>query len=317
MATDLVTGAFGYTGSRIAERLLAQGRRVLTLSRRNGRDHHLAGRVERLAYDFDEVRLTAALAGVDTAYVTYWMRFPRGDATWEQMVDNVDRLARAAIAAGVRRLVYISVSNARLGSSTAYFRAKAAAENRIRDAYKAANAGQSFAIVRPTLLYGPADILINNMAWTLRRLPVFGIPGDGIYRVQPVHVDDVADLCIRLGAADAPADVFAAGPETLTFNELTRVVRAAVGSRALVTHMPPLLVLASTKVVGLLVRDVILTRDEIRELMESLLVADDPAGTCPTRLSEWLATNREQVGRRYSSELARNFRLERPRGNGS
>jgi NADH dehydrogenase len=300
---DLVTGAFGYTGSRIAERLLADGRRVVTLSRRDGGSHPLAGRIERMPYDFDEAALAAALDGVETVYVTYWMRFPRGETTWGEMVENVGRLARASVAAGVRRLVYVSVSNASHDSSTAYFRAKAAAEDMIRAS------GVSHAIVRPTLLYGPADILINNMAWTLRRLPVFGIPGDGEYRVQPVHVDDVAELSIRLGASDEAADVFAAGPEVLTFNELTRVVRAAVGSRALVTHMPPTLVLAATRVVGVLVRDVVLTRDEIRELTESLLVADDPAGTCPTRITEWLAANRESVGRSWSSELGRNFRL--------
>src|SRR5687768_8579103 len=142
--TDLVTGAFGYTGSRIAERLIARGRRVLTMSRRDAADHPLAGRVERIAYDFDEPALTSALAGVDTVYVTYWMRFPRGDTTWEQMVDNVARLARASVAAGVRRLVYVSVSNARHDSSTPYFRAKAAAEDGVR------SSGISHAIVRPT-----------------------------------------------------------------------------------------------------------------------------------------------------------------------
>jgi NADH dehydrogenase len=302
--TDLVTGAFGYTGSRIAERLLASGRAVRTLSRRSGEGHPLAARIERVAYDFGDAALARSLVSVDTVYATYWMRFPRGGQTWREMVANVGRLGRAAKAAGVRRLVYVSVANARHDSSTAYFRAKAAAEDELREA----SGGElSLAIVRPTLLYGPTDILINNMAWTLRRLPVFGIPGDGRYRVQPVLVDDVADLAVRLGAASDPADVDAAGPETFTFNELAHVVRSAVRSRALLVHMPPPLVLATTRAIGVGVRDVILTRDEIRELMESLLVGRDSAGTCPTRFSDWLAANEEVVGRRYSSELARNF----------
>lgn len=306
-STDLVTGAFGFTGSRIAERLLGQGRRVMTLTRRSSVDHPLASRVDRLPYDFDEATLGRVLVDVDTVYVTYWMRFPRGGTTWDQLVDNVARLARASATAGVRRLVYISVTNARRDSSTAYFRAKAAAEDAVRDA----GAAMSTAIVRPTLLYGRGDILINNMAWTLRLLPVFGVPGDGNYRVQPVHVDDVADLAVRLGALDDLVETDAAGPETLTFNELLRVVRSAVRSRALLVHLPPALVLASTRVIGLGVRDVVLTRDEMRELMESLLVSKETAGTCPTRLTAWITENAEALGRRYSSELARNFRFRR------
>jgi NADH dehydrogenase len=303
---DLVTGAFGFTGSRIAERLLDAGRAVRTLSRRSGDGHPLAGRVERAPYAFGDEALARSLASVDTVYATYWMRFPRGGQTWPEMVANVGRLARAARDAGVRRFVYVSVTNARHDSSTAYFRAKAAAEDELRSA---ATGGLSLAIVRPTLLYGQGDILINNMAWTLRRLPVFGIPGDGRYRVQPVLVDDVADLAVRLGGADDAADVDAAGPESFSFDELVATVRAAVGSRSLLLHMPVPLVQIATRVVGVAVHDVVLTRDELRELMESLLVARDSGGTCPTRFTDWLAANKHAVGRRYSSELARNFRL--------
>jgi nucleoside-diphosphate-sugar epimerase len=301
MAKDLVTGAFGYTGSRIAERLLASGRDVVTLTRRAPGTHPLEGRIGRLPYDFEEQNLAVNLAGIDTVYVTYWMRFPRGDATWEQLVQNVSQLARASAAAGVRRLIYVSVSNAAHNSSTAYFRAKAAADDAVR------TAGLSYAIVRPTLLYGPNDILINNMAWTLRRLPVFGIPGDGRYRVQPVLVDDVADLCIALAQQTDNADVFAAGPETLTFNEIVGLVRAAVRSRALVLHMPWPPVLLTTRLLGLIVGDVVLTRDEIKELTESLLVSPTEP-TTPTKFSEWITANSATIGRRWSSELERNFR---------
>ena len=303
---DLVTGAFGFTGSRIAQRLLDAGRGVRTLSRRSGTGHPLAGRVELVAYDLSESALAASLASVDTVYATYWMRFPRGGATWPEMVANVGRLARAARDAGVRRLVYISVTNARHDSSTAYFRAKAAAEDQAR---AAATGGMSLAVVRPTLLYGATDILINNMAWTLRRLPLFGIPGDGRYRVQPVLVDDVADLCVRLGATDASVETDAAGPETLTFDEMVRLVKAAVHSRALLLHMPVALVLAATRMIGLGVRDVVLTRDEIRELMEGLLASRRTSVSCPTRFSDWIARGAETVGREWSSELARNFRI--------
>jgi uncharacterized protein YbjT (DUF2867 family) len=303
--TDLVTGAFGYTGSRIAERLLADGRTVRTLSRRQLPDHPLAARVEAQPYDFSRRALADTLRGVDTLYVTYWMRFPRGGARWSPVVANVSALAQAATDAGVRRLVYISVSNAAHDAPTVYFRAKAEAEDAVRAT------GVSHAILRPTLLYGEGDILVNNMAWTLRRLPIFGVPGDGSYRVQPVYVEDVADLAVELGRGDAAAVVDAAGPEVFTFDELVRLVTRAVGSGARLIHLPPALVLAATRVIGLPMRDVVLTRDEIRELMAGLLAsASEP--TCPTRFSDWIGLRADSVGRRYSSELARNFRLRPP-----
>jgi nucleoside-diphosphate-sugar epimerase len=307
MAVDLVTGAFGYTGSRIAARLLRAGREVATLTRRRPGSLPLETRVTRLPYDFNRASLAKALTRTDTVYVTYWMRFPWGDSQWDEIVRNVDHLAHAAAEAGVRRLIYISVSNAHHGSPTPYFRAKARAEATVRAAL--AGSSTTYAIVRPTLLYGPDDILINNMAWTLRNLPLFGIPGDGHYRVQPVHVDDVADLCIRLAAGAEATEVFASGPEILDFNELVNIVRRAVRSRAVLVHMPVPMVLATTKVLGMLLRDVVLTRDEIHELMRSLLVSPEPAST-PTKFTDWVATNGTQIGRRYSSELGRNYRLE-------
>ena len=300
--TDLVTGAFGFTGSRICERLLAAGRRVRTLSRRCGSGDALAGRVEILRYDFSLAALGAAMEGVDTLYVTYWMRFPRGGATWPEVVQRLHGLVSAAADAGVRRLVYVSVSNAARDSSTAYFRAKAAAEAAVR------SGGVSFAIVRPTLLFGEGDILINNMAWTLRRLPVFGVPGNGRYRVQPVYVGDVADLAVALGAGHESCTVEAAGPETFAFEDLVRRVGRAIGRPSRLVHLPPRIVLAATHVMGLAVRDVVLTADEIGELMEGLLTSTAPS-MCPTRFSEWLERHGDGIGLQYASELERNFSL--------
>lgn len=300
--TDLVTGAYGFTGSRIAGLLLADGRKVKTLSRRRSPNHPLAGRVEHLPYDFGADALRSGLRGVDTVYVTYWMRFPRGGRTWPEIVDNVGRLAQAAAMSGVRRLVYISVSNASHDATTPYFRAKAAAEDMVR------GSGVSYAIVRPTLLYGEGDILINNMAWTLRRLPLFGVAGDGRYAVNPVYAGDVARLCIDLARERGSRRVDAGGPETFVFDDLVRLVGTAVGRRARLLHLPAPVVLASAWLIGLGVRDVVLTRDEIRELSEGLLTSAEPA-SCPTRFSDWIDAHGAELGLRYSSELERNFRL--------
>jgi nucleoside-diphosphate-sugar epimerase len=167
--------------------------------------------------------------------------------------------------------------------------------------------GIEWAIVRPTLTYGPNDILINNLAWALRRFPIYGIPGFGHYSVQPVHVDDVARICVEAAAGPSGVVLDAAGPETMTYRELVDRVRSAVQSRSLVVPMASALVYAAARVLGLLVHDVVLTRDEIRELTSSLLTSHEPPRGA-IRLSEWLPANAATLGRHWSSELARNYR---------
>jgi len=298
---DVVTGAFGYTGSYIAERLLAAGRQVRTLTRRSPDGHRLAGRVEAVPLRFDtEEVLAAALRGVDTLYNTYWRRFSSPDVGFADIVAQSQMLIGAASKAGVRRLVHFSVSNASADAPTDYFRAKAQVEQIIR------SSGLSYAIVRPTLLYGPGDILINNLAWTLRRMPLFGVPGGGDYSVQPVLVTDLAELAVHLAGAADDGTTTAAGPDTYRFADLVRVIRDRIRAPARIVGMPPSLSLVGSRVIGRIVHDTVLTRDEITELMAGLLVSAEPA-TCPTPFSAWLETQADTIGRRYMSELARNY----------
>jgi uncharacterized protein YbjT (DUF2867 family) len=295
-----VTGAFGFTGRHIAERLLAEGNRVVTLSRRSGEGDPLAGRITVRRLTFASDALIESLTGVDTLYNTYWMRFPRDGRTFQSVIDESDVLIDAARRAGVRRIVHVSVVNASANASTPYVRAKAAVEELVRAC------GTEWVIVRPTLTYGPDDILINNLAWALRRLPVYGMPGFGRYRVQPVHVADVARICVEAGSGPAGLTLDAAGPETLQYRELVGHVRRAVRSRSLVLPMPTAAVLAAGAVLGRLVGDVVLTSDEIEELTSSLLTsAEPPRGGI--RLTEWVASNGDRLGRRWASELQRNY----------
>ena len=161
--------------------------------------------------------------------------------------------------------------------------------------------------MRPTLLFGPDDILLNNLAWTLRRVPVFGLLGGGDYSVQPVLVNDVAYLAVRLGEGSDDITVTAAGPETFRFSDLARLVRDRIGAPARIIGMPPTVALAASRVIGMFVRDTVLTRDEITELMSGLLASAEPP-TCPTSLRAWLDANADTIGRRYASERARNYR---------
>ncbi len=299
--TDVVTGAFGYTGSFIAEQLLADGRTVRTLTRRQPDGHRLAGRVEALPLRFDdEGALTSALRGVDTLYNTFWRRFPGPTGGFEDILAQTDTLLRAASTAGVRRVVQFSVASASDHAPTSYFRAKAQVERIARAS------GVSCAILRPTLLYGPGDILVNNLAWTLRRVPLFGMPGNGTYRVNPVLVTDLAALAIRLGRSDEDVTMDAAGPDTYAFRDLVHLIRDRIRAPARIIGVPPDVALTASRLIGRITGDVVLIRDEITELMSGLLVTSDPP-TCPTRFADWLAAEADNVGRRYSSEVARNY----------
>ena len=302
MTTDAVTGATSYTGRFIAARLVAEGRSVIDLARKRASPHPLgeAARSEQLDFDHPEL-LAKVLDGVDTLYNTFWIRFERGAVTYPWAVERSRVLFAAAARAGVRRIVHLSVINASHDAPTAYFRAKATVEDAL------IGSGISYAIVRPTVTFGPGDILLNNLAWTLRRLPVFGIPGDGRYPIQPVHIDDIADLAVGGGSLAEPMIVDAAGPDTFTFREFVALVREAIGSRAWLVPMPVAASLFAARTIGLVVRDVVLRRDEVTELEAGLMRSTaPPSGTI--RLADWLAANAGLLGRRWSNELDRHFR---------
>jgi uncharacterized protein YbjT (DUF2867 family) len=297
----IVTGAFSYTGSFIARRLGAEGVRVRTLTRRDDPTSPLHGKVETAPLQFaDRAALVESLRGARCLYNTYWVRFERGGTTFDRAVRNSALLFEAAAEAGVERIVHVSVTNPSEDSPLPYFRGKAQVERAL------AAAGPAYAIVRPTLVFGPRDILVNNIAWILRRFPVFVVPGSGSGRVQPVSAEDVAGI-----AVSAEGTVDAAGPEEYTFDELVRAVGAAIGCRRPLGHAPPRIALALGAVVGAARRDVILTRDELEGLQASLLVSDEPPRGRES-FREWLERNAASLGRAYVSELARNFRPYAP-----
>ena len=253
---------------------------------------------------FDNPRdLACHLSGVDVLYNTYWIRFPRGQVSFDTAVENTKTLVRAARDAGVRRIVHISITNASADSRLPYFKAKGLVEEAVQ------GSGLSYAIVRPAIIFGKEDILINNIAWFIRRFPVFTIFGSGEYKLQPVFAEDLAEIAVDAGSSSDNLTVDAVGPEVLTFEEMVRLVADKLGRRARLLHVQPWLALLMSRLVGYLVNDVVLTRDEIDGLMADLLVSRSegpPPGR--TRLSEWLEQNSDTVGAEYRSELIRHYR---------
>ncbi len=304
---DVVTGAFSFTGRAIAEELLARGRGVRTLSRRAAADGDpLGSHVEWAALQFsDRAALVEAMRGSDVLYTTYWVRFERGGSTFARAVENIRVLVDAAREALVRRVVHVSVSNPSESSPFAYYRGKALAERVVTES------GLSFAIVRPTLVYGSNDILLNNVAWTLRRFPFFAVGGSGAYRVQPVSLAEVASLCVDAGADGQSVTFDAAGPETYSYAELVRLIAAAVGRPARIVRLPGAVVLGLAKVVGMISRDVLVNGEELGALRAELLCSHEPLRGSGS-FAAWLDGAGQGLGLRYASELERNFRSYEP-----
>ena len=297
-----VTGAFSYTGKYVSRRLLADGHQVITLTGHPGRPDPFAGAVPALPLDFsDETSLARSLAGASVLVNTYWIRFDRGSNTQAQAVENTRRLIQAAQSAGVKRLVHVSITKPSLDSTLPYFRGKAEIERIIHES------GLSFAILRPTVLFGAEDVLINNIAFLLRQFPVFGLPGDGSYRRQPVFVDDLAALATEAVGRRDSYTLDAVGPDIFTFKAMVELIGARLGVRRPLVHLPAWLALAAAGILGAALGDVLLTRDEVGGLRANLLVSDEPP-LCHTRLSDWLDANRASVGLKYASELGRHYR---------
>jgi NADH dehydrogenase len=299
---DLVTGAFSYSGSHIADRLLAAGRQVRTLTFHPERPHPLRERVQALRYRFDDpAALTQALEGVTTLYNTYWVRFDHGPTTFAGAIDNSRMLFDAARRAGVARIVHVSIANPSLDSPLPYYRGKALVERALEEV------GLPYAVVRPTWIFGGEhEILANNIAWILRHMPIFAVPGNGRYPVQPVHIDDLVEICLEAAQADENVILDAAGPETMTFDGLVNAIRRATGSRALSVHLPAIAMAAVARALGLVVRDVVLTPDEIKGLTAGLLVSHQPPRG-RIAFSDWLDKQTGSLGRSYANELRRHY----------
>lgn len=294
-----VTGAFGYSGKYIARRLLERGHEVLTLTGSPDRANPFGDSIRVCPFDFDQPdKLAESLAGVSVLYNTYWVRFNHKRFTHARAVENTKVLFRAAKRAGVQRVVHVSITNPSEDSPLEYFSGKAKLERALVES------GLCHAILRPAVLFGREDILINNIAWTIRRLPMMGVFGWGDYSLQPIHVDDLAKLAVEQGASRRNVVIDAIGPETFTYRELVSMIAAAIGKRRLIVPVPPLIGYLASLGLGRIVGDVIVTREEIRGLMDDLLHVDSPpAGE--RKLTDWARQHSDQLGRRYASELAR------------
>lgn len=299
---NIVTGATGYTGKYVTRRLLAMGQRVKSLTNHPYRKNPFGDTVPKLPYNFENPEaLTESMLGATTLYNTYWVRFSHKEITFDSAVKNTRILIEAAKRAGIKRIVHASIANPDPNSNLPYYRGKGLLEQAIIES------GLSYAIIRPTVIFGPEDILINNIAWLLRKFLLFAIVGSGEYKIQPIFIEDMTELMIKAGKQTENIIWDAVGPEIFTFNELVELIRRRIHSRSSIIHISPKIMLPLSRLIGCMVQDVVLTKEEIDGLLANLLVSSQPP-TGRTRFTEWLKQNASILGTGYASELRRHYR---------
>src|SRR6266498_1835993 len=295
-----VTGAFSYSGKYITKRLLDSGEEVITLTGHPNRPDPFGGKVKAYPLDFNEANMTRSLQGVEVLVNTYWVRFDKGENTQPRAVENTRKLVNAATAAGVKRMIHISITNPSAESHLPYFWGKAVNEKAVMES------GISYAILRPTVLVGDEDILINNIAFLLRRFPFFALPGEGAYKLQPVYVDDLAQLAVEGVYSKESYIIDAVGPDIFTFREMVQLIGEKIGAKRPLFSVPPRLAFLAAQFLSLFVGDVILTPEEVEGLMAGLLVSKEPPRG-KTHLADWLEANKDKVGAKYASEIKKHY----------
>jgi len=294
-----VTGAFGYSGKYIAQKLLDRGHTVHTLTDSVKRENPFGNKITVYPFNFDNPeKLEASLKGVTVLYNTYWVRFNHKLFTHSDAVRNSLTLFDAAKRAGVQRIVHVSITNPSAETELEYFQGKAVLEKALIES------GMSYCILRPAVLFGKEDILINNIAWALRKFPVFSVFGDGNYGIQPIYIDDFANLASEQGAVRENKILNAVGPEAFTYKEMVKTIGRIIGKNRPVISVSPLAGYILAKFIGWSVRDTFLTWEEIKGLMAGTLAVDSPPAGI-TKLTDWVSRHSETLGKNYTSELAR------------
>lgn len=298
---DIVTGSFGYIGKFITHELLERGVEVKTVTTHPEKPNPFGGKVKASTYNFENPdQLTAYLFGCETLFNTYWVRFNYRQWSFDEALENTKILFHCAKNAGVKKIVHIGVTNPSEQDDLPYYKGKAYQEKALREL------GVEYSIVRPTLVFGKEDILVNNIAWTIKKFPVVPIFGSGKYRVQPIFVEDLAAIAVDASRSEGSRTLDAVGPETFTYEAFLRLIAKESDRNIAFVRTPPAIGILLGKLIGLFLKDVLLTKDELRGLMEEKLTSDqEPNGK--TKFSEWLHDNRHLIGSRYTSELNRHF----------
>lgn len=295
---NLVTGAFGFTGKYIANLLIKKGEKVRTLTSKTDINNE---NIEVFQYNFkDKEYLIKAMSGAEKLFNTYWIRFPYKGLTFEKVVYRTKILIDCAKEAGIKKIIHISITNANSKSKFKYFKYKGIIEEMIKDSKI------DYFIIRPTVIFGKESILINNIAWFLRKFPFFVVFGKGKYLVQPIYVEDFAKIAVFESNNSVNKIVDIVGPEIFEFKKMVKLIKTKISSKCKILYLPSFLFQIFISILNFLTKDVVLTTEELKALKENLLYSkEEPIGQ--KKFTDWIEENKFNIGKEYFSELLRHY----------
>jgi len=268
-----VFGATGFLGQRIVRRLYEHGCAVRIASRHPERGRALFGTDDRRLQAIEgNIRarqsVADAIAGVRGVVNAVSLYVEHGKETFHAVhVEGAQRVAVEARRLGVEQLVHISGIGADAQSRSPYIRSRGQGELAVSTAYPGA------ILVRPAVMFGPDDAFLTVILKLLRRLPAYPIFGTGTAKLQPAHVDDVAEAVARIvqRAERDPITLECGGPQVYTYRDLVRSVAREAGLKPRLIPVPLAVWHAMARVAELLPSPAV-TRNQV-ELMRVDTVA--------------------------------------------
>jgi uncharacterized protein YbjT (DUF2867 family) len=230
-----LSGGTGFVGVHLRKALLDRGDEIRLLVHKKGGSFEQG--VEALEGDITiPGTFSHALSGCDAAInlVGIIREFPARGATFTKLhVEATKNILHAARGAGVRRYIHMSALGSRPGATSAYHRSKYSAEELVRAS------GLDWTIFRPSIIFGPGDEFVNRLAGFIRRLPAVPVIGDGMYRLQPIAVSDVARcFAMALEMPETCGKTYElCGPDRFTYNEILDTIGLVLG-RPMVRKVP-------------------------------------------------------------------------------
>jgi uncharacterized protein YbjT (DUF2867 family) len=233
----LITGAGGFVGGHLIERLRKEGIAVRALVRTLSKAQKLRDLGAEIAEGDigDPASLDGAMQGCDSViHLVGIIQEGRGFTFRSVHVEGTAKVLAAAKKGGAKRFLYQSALGTREHAQSEYHRTKWEAEQLVKAS------GIPWIILRPSLIYGPGDQFTLRLADAIRLSPVLPVIGPGTFRVQPVFIDDMTACLAKAVAEDAFLNrtLSVCGPEQLSYEEVTRAVADALGIRRPTVHLP-------------------------------------------------------------------------------
>jgi NADH dehydrogenase len=263
-----LTGATGFVGKHMLERLVSEGYSVRALVR----DPQKVGLSERVKAELvagdvvEGTRLDEGMQGCDAVIHLVGIIVEKGANTFERVHHLGTRnVVEAAKRAGIKRFVMMSALGVRADGVVPYQTTKWKGEEEVRQS------GLPFCILRPSLIFGEGDGFVTQMMATMRSAPLFRpVPGDGTPKFRPIAVEDVTTCFVRALTYEAATNqtVDLGGADELTLNEVLAEIARCAGVRKPAVHIPMPLMMAGATVAQKLLKNPPVTVDQLRMLQE-------------------------------------------------